>query len=84
MPPPSLWHRQRLFHLHQLSTNTNTLAPRCLECRTGSQASPSYGDETRVLAAHYEEARALGQEAKRLTLKACEEDKKMTEERTTL
>lgn len=39
-----------------------------------------YGGETWVPVAHYEEAKALGQDMKRRTLKTCEEDEEMTEE----
>jgi len=39
-----------------------------------------YGEETWVLAAHYEAARASGQEVKGRTLKACAEDEEMTKE----
>lgn len=39
-----------------------------------------YGEETWVPVAHYEEAKALGQEMKRMTLKACAEDEETTGE----
>jgi len=39
-----------------------------------------YGEETWVPVAHYEEAKAFGQEMKRRTLKACAEDEETTEE----
>ncbi|KAH8119478.1 kinase-like domain-containing protein [Phellopilus nigrolimitatus] len=39
-----------------------------------------YGEETWVPAAHYEAAKAFGQEVKRMTLKACAEDEEMTKE----
>ena len=39
-----------------------------------------YGEETWVPAAHYEEAKAFGQEMKQMTLNACAEDEEMTKE----
>lgn len=39
-----------------------------------------YGADTWVLAAHYEAAKAFGQEVKRRTLKACAEDEETTKE----
>ncbi|KAJ3737788.1 hypothetical protein DFJ43DRAFT_1128836 [Lentinula guzmanii] len=39
-----------------------------------------YGEETWVPAAHYEAAKAIGQEVKRRTFKACAEDEEMTKE----
>ncbi|KIY52191.1 hypothetical protein FISHEDRAFT_63935 [Fistulina hepatica ATCC 64428] len=38
-----------------------------------------YGEETWVPVAHYEKAKAFGQEMKRMTLKACAEDEETTE-----
>ncbi|KAJ3785830.1 hypothetical protein GGU10DRAFT_421310 [Lentinula aff. detonsa] len=40
----------------------------------------AYGEETWVPAAHYEAAKAIGQEVKRRTFKACAEDEEMTKE----
>lgn len=39
-----------------------------------------YGEDTWVPAAHYEEAKAFGQEMKRRTMEACAEDEEMTKE----
>ncbi|KAF8259802.1 kinase-like domain-containing protein [Lactarius quietus] len=59
--------------LYQALANAET-GERMLRDKVG------YGDETWVPVAHYEEAKAFGQEMKRRTLKACEEDEETTKE----
>ncbi|KAF8884261.1 kinase-like domain-containing protein [Gymnopilus junonius] len=49
-------------------------------CPVVAEENVGYGAETWVLAAHYEAAKAFGQEVKRRTLKACAEDEETTKE----